>query len=119
MTSPSAFSQRSATDRNTINKIDQEITQLEAQISQLSQQILSLKSTRNAHVSIAHLHHEILQEIFITTAFELGGTSGRMALLVSWICRSWRQIALQTPALWSCVDFKHPEWIQTAVSRTR
>ncbi|TFK59208.1 hypothetical protein BDN72DRAFT_750970, partial [Pluteus cervinus] len=60
-----------------------------------------LKSTRNAHVSIAHLHHEILQEIFITTAFESGGAPGHTALLVSWVCRSWRQIALRTPALWS------------------
>ncbi|TFK69744.1 hypothetical protein BDN72DRAFT_767587, partial [Pluteus cervinus] len=119
MASLSAFSQCSTADQNTIDRIDQEITQLEAQISQLSEQILSLKSTRNAHVSVAHLHHEILQDIFITTAVESGGTTGHAALSVSWVCRSWRQVALRTPALWSFIGFKHADWVQTAVSRTR
>ncbi|TFK65483.1 hypothetical protein BDN72DRAFT_962497, partial [Pluteus cervinus] len=126
--------------QDALRRIDEEISQLEArltslhlafphisdsqslgqitrdEINQLEVKIRSLKSTRNSLIPIARLHHEILQEIFIISSEEAGEQA---ALLMSWISRSWREIALQTPALWSYLTFKHPDWAQAALSRTR
>ncbi|TFK69750.1 hypothetical protein BDN72DRAFT_959355 [Pluteus cervinus] len=129
--------QRSDINRSAISRIDEEIVQLEIrlislrgvvldglhgrkipnEIDQLQGRILTCKSTRNALVPIAQLHDELLQDIFIAASRTWSG--GQVALLVSWICRSWRKLAIQTSTLWSYINFDHPEWVQTALSRTR
>ncbi|TFK67076.1 hypothetical protein BDN72DRAFT_859432 [Pluteus cervinus] len=44
---------------------------------------------------------------------------GNGALFTSWVCRSWRELALQTSALWSSVEEIDVNWVETAVARTR
>ncbi|TFK67516.1 hypothetical protein BDN72DRAFT_770623, partial [Pluteus cervinus] len=94
-------------------KIDEEISHLESRI-------LILKTTRNTLIPIARLHPEIVQEIFV---FALRGSDyskvGSTALLISWICRNWRELAHRSTELWSHIDFLNPTWIEAVLSRTR
>ncbi|TFK69718.1 hypothetical protein BDN72DRAFT_959325 [Pluteus cervinus] len=96
---------------NSQQGIDDEITQLEARIR-------SLKSARNALAPISHLHPEILQEIFFLV-HDGSCPKGNGTLLVTWVSREWRELACNTTNLWTYIDFKHPEWIQIALARTK
>ncbi|TFK68081.1 hypothetical protein BDN72DRAFT_898433 [Pluteus cervinus] len=80
-------------------KIDEEIARLGARI-------VTLKTTRNTFSPISRLHPELVQAIFVFAS----------GLLV---CRSWRELAHQTSALWSYIDFLNPTWVEFALSRTR
>ncbi|TFK67506.1 hypothetical protein BDN72DRAFT_770620, partial [Pluteus cervinus] len=94
-------------------KIDEEILRLESRI-------FILKCSRNDLSPIVRLHSEILQEIFVLASqSSKSGRIGKTALFISWICHSWRELALQTTELWSHIDFYHPAWIETALARTR
>lgn len=54
---------------------------------------------------------ELLREIFLMGARTRDFQSNlKFALLVSWVCRWWRDIALDTPALWSCILVKLQTW---------
>ncbi|TFK67511.1 hypothetical protein BDN72DRAFT_960958 [Pluteus cervinus] len=94
-------------------KIDEEIAQLESRI-------LSLKTTRNTLSPIAHLHPEIIQEIFVfASQGSEYGEIGKTSLLITWICHTWRKLAHETTGLWSHIDFFDPTWIETSLSRTQ
>ncbi|TFK67524.1 hypothetical protein BDN72DRAFT_842959 [Pluteus cervinus] len=94
-------------------KIDEEIAQLDSRI-------LTLKATRNTLSPIAHLHPEIIQEIFIfASQGSEYGEIGKTSLLITWICHTWRKLAHETTGLWSHIDFFDPTWIETSLSRTR
>ncbi|TFK60789.1 hypothetical protein BDN72DRAFT_748420, partial [Pluteus cervinus] len=87
----------------------------------LEARILALKTTRNTFTPISSLHPEIIQQIFFLASVELYKMNpmGKTALRISWVCQSWRDLALQTSQLWSYIEFLHPTWIETALSRTR
>ncbi|TFK69746.1 hypothetical protein BDN72DRAFT_959352, partial [Pluteus cervinus] len=95
---------------DTRRKVDEEIAELEARL-------ISLKSYRNTLAPIARLHPEILQVIFFF-AHDTSEPShkGKTALVVTWICHDWRELACQTSNLWSHIDFTHQEWIDAAIS---
>ncbi|TFK59209.1 hypothetical protein BDN72DRAFT_906071 [Pluteus cervinus] len=44
---------------------------------------------------------------------------GKATLLISWVSRQWRELAHDTSALWSQINFKNPDWIQVALSRAK
>ncbi|TFK69726.1 hypothetical protein BDN72DRAFT_819740 [Pluteus cervinus] len=91
-------------------KIDEEIAQLE-------KQIVSLKLARNALAPVSHLHPDILGEIFLFVHL-FSPQMAKTSLLLTWISRHWREIAHNTSDLWIRIDCKHPEWIQSALSRS-
>ncbi|TFK69740.1 hypothetical protein BDN72DRAFT_767582, partial [Pluteus cervinus] len=94
-------------------KVDEEISRLEARL-------VSLKLARNELVPIARLHPEILQDIFSVAHSSSEPAQKEIASLrASWVSHRWRELAHQTAALWSYIDFKHPEWVETALSRTK
>ncbi|TFK69733.1 hypothetical protein BDN72DRAFT_959340 [Pluteus cervinus] len=94
-------------------KIDEEIAELEARL-------VSLRRARNALAPIIRVHPEILQEVFsLVQLSNADNKQGKPALLVTWICHTWREIAHQTSALWSHIDFENPEWIEAALFRTK
>ncbi|TFK69728.1 hypothetical protein BDN72DRAFT_897026 [Pluteus cervinus] len=92
-------------------RIDEEIIQLEARI-------ISLKLARNNLSPIARLHPEILQEIFFL-AHHSTTPKGEVSLLLSWVSHAWRELAHDTSTLWAYIDFPHPRWIETALSRSK
>ncbi|TFK69745.1 hypothetical protein BDN72DRAFT_959351 [Pluteus cervinus] len=117
-----AFPDISASARQ---KIDDEIAHLEARIA-------TLRTTRNTLTSFARLHNEVIQEIFILASGDpMDGLQetedeepedisiGIASLRISWVCRSWRELAHQTSELWNYIDFIHPTWVEAALSRTR
>ncbi|TFK69749.1 hypothetical protein BDN72DRAFT_590051 [Pluteus cervinus] len=94
-------------------KVDEEIAELEVRL-------IARKSYRNTLAPIARLHPEVLQGIFFL-AHDSSEPShkGKTTLLVTWICRDWRELAHQTANIWSHIDFTHREWIEAALSRTK
>ncbi|TFK69722.1 hypothetical protein BDN72DRAFT_589682 [Pluteus cervinus] len=97
-------------------KINDEIAQLEARIR-------TLKTTLNTLVPISHLHHEIIQQIFVLSSLPSRGDRipqiGKACLLLTWVCSSWRELAHETSELWSHIDFINPIWVEAALSRTQ
>ncbi|TFK69725.1 hypothetical protein BDN72DRAFT_959332 [Pluteus cervinus] len=96
--------------------IDEEIARLEARI-------IALKTSRNALSPITCLPQEIIQDIFVLAsarAYPSSGTTfGKTSLLISWVCRSWRELAHRASALWSFIDFINPTWVKAALSLTQ
>ncbi|TFK59675.1 hypothetical protein BDN72DRAFT_905630 [Pluteus cervinus] len=91
-------------------KLDEEIDQLETRL-------IKLKLTRNDLAPVTRLHPEILQEIFFLAHYS-SERKGKVSLLITWVSHKWRELAHNTSALWSQIDFKHPEWVEVALSRT-
>ncbi|TFK67507.1 hypothetical protein BDN72DRAFT_842940 [Pluteus cervinus] len=98
-------------DQETLQQLDDEITQLEARI-------ISLKQTRNTLIPIARLHPEILQDIFFLVHISSPQYSkGKASLLITWVSHTWRELAHHTSLLWSQIDFIGPmDWIETALT---
>lgn len=68
------------------------------------------RGSRNAILPIAKLHHDILSEIFTILAIDGMYRSPTSEPPYRWIrvthvCRSWREIALSSPRVWSYVRF--------------
>lgn len=88
-------------------------TALENQIETHAKQIIELKGRINGLALTARLPPEILSEIFTIVATDLyhsrrWGHYG-LAHAYKWIslthvCRAWREIALNTPRLWSRIS---------------
>lgn len=94
-------------------KLDEEIDQMEARL-------VVLKLARNELVPIMRIHPEILQEIFFLvhdTSDHKG--SATLLRLVTWISHKWRELAHNTSSRWSQIDFRNPEWVEVALSRTK
>ncbi|KAF8599515.1 hypothetical protein BDV93DRAFT_298423 [Ceratobasidium sp. AG-I] len=97
--------------------IETELPLLLHESDRLTKSLYLLKKARNSsiqHVSINRLPPELLLSIF-TTAIESSraarliqpfrtDTSLDLANVISSVCTYWRQIALDTPALWSDID---------------
>ncbi|TFK60584.1 hypothetical protein BDN72DRAFT_904840 [Pluteus cervinus] len=92
---------------------------LAEKIHELETEILSFKFAWNSLVPISCLHDEILQEIFVLSSRSCGWKMGQRALRLSWVSRSWREVAIQTSALWSHIHFLHEDWVRMALSRTQ
>ncbi|KAJ8514995.1 hypothetical protein ONZ45_g7528 [Pleurotus djamor] len=74
--------------------------------------IRSLRSKRNTHSYISQLPDEILAMIFALSRDE--NIISAPGLPIQWlcvtaVCRHWRQVALDTPLLWSFIDFRSDE----------
>lgn len=98
----------------------------------ISSRICSLKFLLNALVPISRLPTEILHHIISFRAghfiepFRLSLTSKAAAPLdllgwikVTHVCRKWREVALNDPALWSQISPARPRWALEMLSRSR
>ncbi|TFK69758.1 hypothetical protein BDN72DRAFT_857477 [Pluteus cervinus] len=66
---------------------------IDEEIAQLEERIVSLKVAPNA--------------------------KGETSLLIASVSHAWRELAQHTSALWSYIDFQHPEWVEAALSLTK
>ena len=87
-------------------------TVLEGEIAKHADAIIELKGRMNAMTSISTLPPEVLSEIFIALAHSyyslsvypgFHSHSAYKWITVTHVCRAWRNIALNTPRLWSRV----------------
>ncbi|TFK68406.1 hypothetical protein BDN72DRAFT_841788 [Pluteus cervinus] len=96
---------------NAMNLIDQEIKTLE-------DRILLLRTARNRLAPVSRIPMELFSEIFLLARDNSEKPSGRMVLTISWVCRSWQDMALGVPQLWSRIDFTQYDWVQAFLDRS-
>ncbi len=81
------------------------LAKIEAEIEALQTRIYELRTTRNAMLPISCLPFEILSRIFSFVEVEGGGTFEVPIIVpVAQVSRQWRQVALDDPTLWTCID---------------
>ena len=80
---------------------------IDDEIISLQESILALKSRRNALAPISRLPPETLAAIFsLLSSYTWCTKAGnRGSICVTYVCRRWRETALNHPHLWTCIDF--------------
>ncbi|TFK68851.1 hypothetical protein BDN72DRAFT_878802 [Pluteus cervinus] len=68
---------------------------------------------------IFRLPPEILTEIFLNWKTHTPEKQGLRVLSLTWVCHSWRELALSLPLLWSRIDFKNGDWVQHALTHSQ
>ncbi|TFK59795.1 hypothetical protein BDN72DRAFT_905541 [Pluteus cervinus] len=101
MASTPSFSICGLTLEAAYQKLDEEIASLQGRLS-------ALCTLRNSLAPISTLPVELISKIFVHTQRDhlmfTKQTDLRSRLLVSWVCRRWRDIALTTPTLWTTIS---------------
>ncbi|KZT74529.1 hypothetical protein DAEQUDRAFT_720705 [Daedalea quercina L-15889] len=95
----------------TRERIDRELAQLRARI-------YVLVTKRNELSHALTLPVELLSEIFILNAVT-HAPDDLSWVNVSYVCRFWRSVALQTPRLWTCINFKAEPWVSLQLERSK
>ncbi|KAJ7245667.1 hypothetical protein B0H12DRAFT_1235778 [Mycena haematopus] len=87
-------------------------------IPPVSSQPLPVDPNRHGKLAISRLPPELLAQTFLLVceASELADYSW---IVCSHICSYWRQIALDTPDLWSHVVFTSVEWVRLCIRRSK
>ncbi|TFK68638.1 hypothetical protein BDN72DRAFT_897971 [Pluteus cervinus] len=109
------------TEDDTLDKIDAEMARLERQIHIVGQ-------LHNSKVPIARFPAEILSKVFLLcheqkepqdSPFKIKARNSR--LIISWVSRRWRRVALGYPMLWSyiCVFRPEPDRLPSLVEYVR
>ncbi|TFK71513.1 hypothetical protein BDN72DRAFT_837563 [Pluteus cervinus] len=98
---------------------DETRAKIDAEILQLRLRILVLSSQRNTLAPIARLPPEVLAKIFVEFHND-SKISQRMGTpdLLTWVCRHWREVAINYPALWSQIGFHHPPSVELYLARS-
>ncbi|KAF9232495.1 hypothetical protein BU15DRAFT_81182 [Melanogaster broomeanus] len=98
---------------------------IDDEVALLKLPICALLTQRNALSPVSRLPHEILATIFLYQAYSFyqdprySGTWGAPPWAnVSYICRHWRDVALNTSSLWSFLFVSPPRWTKELLSRT-
>ncbi|KAJ3540376.1 hypothetical protein NMY22_g4322 [Coprinellus aureogranulatus] len=88
----------------------------------LQTEILAIENRWNALLPVNRLPHEILSTIFeiVKALWEQGYFKRRLFWMrLSFVCRHWREIALETTSLWTNVDFANPAIGELMLSRSK
>ncbi|KIJ20956.1 hypothetical protein PAXINDRAFT_165772 [Paxillus involutus ATCC 200175] len=95
-------------------------------IAALHLSICSLRTRRNALSPISRLPPEILSTIFTHYArgyyedtLSRAGWAVPLWVNVSYICRHWRDVALNCPSLWTFLFVSSPRWTEELFSRSK
>ncbi|KAF9232498.1 hypothetical protein BU15DRAFT_81185 [Melanogaster broomeanus] len=98
---------------------------IDDEVALLRLPICALLIQRNALSPVSRLPHEILATIFLYQAYSFyqdprySGTWGAPPWAnVSYVCRHWRDVALNTSFLWSFLLVSPPRWTKELLSRT-
>ncbi|TFK65325.1 hypothetical protein BDN72DRAFT_845657 [Pluteus cervinus] len=92
--------------------LDQEIYALQLRLS-------DLRSQRNTLAPISSLPTDLLALLFKATN-EGPSVANNSANIfsISWVCRLWRQTALNTQGMWNYIDCRQPQLIQLCLNRS-
>ncbi|KAF9533765.1 hypothetical protein CPB83DRAFT_844489 [Crepidotus variabilis] len=103
-----------ATCKDKSAAIDAEIARLHSALDELNFKSNELRETINLHqglISPLRRNLDILQEIFLhclPTEHDSVISAREAPVVLSHVCRSWRQMALSTPRLWSSIYISVP-----------
>ncbi|OJT10898.1 hypothetical protein TRAPUB_12582 [Trametes pubescens] len=101
---------------------------LQAQIQTHENAIVELKSRINGMAFTARLPPEILSDIFTLVAVDyyqarrwhhFGSTHAYKWITLTHVCRAWREIALNTPRLWSHIVLTQPNVAKQVLARSK
>ncbi|TFK73678.1 hypothetical protein BDN72DRAFT_834552 [Pluteus cervinus] len=102
-------------------------SKLDTEIAKTQTYLCSLRALRNSLPPVSHIPAEVLSTIFAycqddadPSVIDKMDTKTRFS--VSWVCRSWRETALATPALWSIITAKnarHLSLMKLLIDRSR
>ena len=100
---------------------------LDEEIAQLAIKLSSLRTQKNTFAPISRLPQSILACIFVYHAHEDYHTSSGSHIPrhtkshwigMSYVCRHWRHVALNCPALWSYLLTASPPWTEALLIRS-
>ena len=98
-------------------------SQVEARIIELENEVRVLKSYLNTATTTGRLPPEILSHVFLelSSSSPVGSsTSQRLSWIrLTHVCRHWRGVALNCPALWSNISIAHEVWTDLMLSRSK
>ncbi|KAF9232493.1 hypothetical protein BU15DRAFT_81180 [Melanogaster broomeanus] len=99
---------------------------IDDEVALLKLPMCALLTRRNALSPVSRLPHEILATIFLYQAYsfyqdhEYSGTWDAPPWAnVSYTCRHWRDVALNTSSLWSFLFVSPPRWTEELLSRSK
>ncbi|TFK71495.1 hypothetical protein BDN72DRAFT_750940, partial [Pluteus cervinus] len=82
--------------------------------------ISKLSSQRNTLAPISRLPPEVLAKIFIEFRDEARGSENTcFSDILTWICRHWREVAVNCSTLWSEIDFHHLPSVELHLARSK
>jgi len=96
--------------------------EIENEITGLFTAIYKLRSRQNTFSRICRLPPEILSQIFIFTTFtnvEIQLTLPLSLIRVTHVCRHFRAVALECPALWTEIYFPSTPWATEMLKRSK
>ncbi|KAF4596705.1 hypothetical protein AB1N83_008268 [Pleurotus pulmonarius] len=85
-------------------------------------EIARLRRKRNLDCSATRkLPAEILVQIFDIVVFSSRGASGYPLpwIAITYVCSSWRSVALDEPTLWTDFTNVHPKWLREVFARSK
>jgi hypothetical protein len=102
------------------------IQALDERIAALERELLAVKRQRNALVTALSLPSEVLADILRYTQHPDGLENAKLQTLgydrkwvrIMLVCRVWRDVAVQTPVLWTIVDSGCTPWIELCDQRS-
>ncbi|KAG1861705.1 hypothetical protein F4604DRAFT_1787914 [Suillus subluteus] len=114
-------------DKTTL--VEQCRTDIDKDIAALVASLSILRSRRNTLASVFSLPPEILVMIFTYTAEDANfniyadiiprSTGTPTSMIVTHVCRHWRQVALECPSLWTFIDHLPVPWIAIMLERSK
>ncbi|KAG1739536.1 hypothetical protein EDB19DRAFT_2039289 [Suillus lakei] len=112
------------TPRSATALVEQCLAQIDKDTAALLESLRVLRSRRNALARISCLPPEILATVFkyVTDEESFMGpynSSAPHCLVVTHVCRHWRQVALDCPALWASIDCVSARWLQIMLDRSK
>uniref|UniRef100_A0A8H7XVH0 F-box domain-containing protein n=1 Tax=Psilocybe cubensis TaxID=181762 RepID=A0A8H7XVH0_PSICU len=94
---------------------------IDAEVTKHKNFILSLRTRRNTFSPISRLPPELLSRIFgfLSQDSPLYGTTVLSWIRVSYVCRTWRSVALNHPSLWSTLPLGYCRWTKEMLNRSK
>ncbi|KDQ13985.1 hypothetical protein BOTBODRAFT_356718 [Botryobasidium botryosum FD-172 SS1] len=86
-------------------------------LKQTEERLAELRQRKNQHLPVYRLPHDVYFHLFKhlhDTAYPPGGVRWTL----SHVSRTWREIALSTPQLWSMIDKINPEFVEVCLARS-
>ncbi|TFK68816.1 hypothetical protein BDN72DRAFT_858117 [Pluteus cervinus] len=111
------------TRRLATNQTQEEFKRIDEEIQKLHTQIRTLLTRRNRVTPISKLPAEIMTLIFSIVrdlpTTDWRSSKGRVILGITWVCKDWRELVLDTPELWRVIDLKATGFVQASLDRSR
>ncbi|KAH9843737.1 uncharacterized protein C8Q71DRAFT_11986 [Rhodofomes roseus] len=102
-------------DKEPVERVREQIDQ---EIAQLRQSVQVLIARRNELAPVLRLPVELLSEVFVLNATTHSPDDLRWTN-VAYVCQYWRSVAVQTPRLWTCINFKAEPWVALQLERSK